>query len=224
MFRCSLPSTGSLGSVPPLHWYYEALRLPAALRASLRFLRFALPSCALSFAPRGARRSAHGPGVIYRIPQTGFIDGDDRISQVPGGPRYERAVLSDPGGTAALGHCRASMSPSARLTASAPARSIISRLNHTARPFAVYASQGGLPHRHARLASGWLANLSGRDWLPAGSQRKVSGHPILLSQASPGALILYAKNGFTNRFSPSSLAELVRVDRIRRKCGSYGAI
>ena len=52
--------------------------------------------------------------------------------------------------------------------------STISRLNHTARPLAVYASQGGLLYRHARLASGWLANLSGRDWLPAGSQRKVS--------------------------------------------------
>ena len=36
------------------------------------------------------------------------------------------------------------------------------------------------------LPDGW-PTLSGRDWLPAGSHRKVSGHPILLSQASPGA-------------------------------------
>ena len=48
-------------------------------------------------------------------------------------------------------------------TASAPTRTIISGLNHTARSLAVYASQGGLPHHHARLASGWLASLSGRD-------------------------------------------------------------
>jgi len=34
-------------------------------------------------------------------------------SQVPGGPHYERAVLFDPGGTSALGHCRASVLSSA---------------------------------------------------------------------------------------------------------------
>ena len=45
------------------------------------------------------------------------------------------------------------------LTTSTPATSTILGLNHTARSLAVYASQGGLPHRHARLASGWLAGL-----------------------------------------------------------------
>jgi hypothetical protein len=34
--------------------------------------------------------------------------------------------------------------------------SYISRLNNTARTLAVYASQDGLLHRHARLAFGWL--------------------------------------------------------------------
>jgi hypothetical protein len=92
-----------------------------------------------------------------------FIDGGDRTSQVPGGPQYERALLFDPGGTSARGHCCASMLPSAISTASAPARTIISRLNHTARSLVVYASQGGLPHHHARLTSGWLASLSGRE-------------------------------------------------------------
>jgi hypothetical protein len=75
-----------------------------------------------------------------------------------------------------------------------PRQILISGLNHTARSLAVYASQSGLLHRHARLASGWLANLSGRGWLPAGSQRKVSGHLILLSQASPGAPISPYRN------------------------------
>jgi hypothetical protein len=42
-------------------------------------------------------------------------------SQVPGGPHYTRALLFDPGGTVARGHCCASMLPSAKLTASAPA-------------------------------------------------------------------------------------------------------
>lgn len=61
--------------------------------------------------------------------------------------------LSDPGRTSALGHYRASMLPSATAMASAPAMRLISGLNHTARPLAVYASRGGLLHRHARLAS-----------------------------------------------------------------------
>jgi hypothetical protein len=45
-------------------------------------------------------------------------------------------------------------------TVSTPAMSTISRLYPTARTIAVYASQSRLLHRHARLASGWLAILS----------------------------------------------------------------
>jgi len=55
------------------------------------------------------------------------------------------------------------------------------------------------PHIRCLRFAGWvtppprktrfrrLASLTGRDWLPAGSLRKVSGHPILLPQALPGA-------------------------------------
>ena len=136
--------------------------LPPLPRRFVSFA-FAVPPRALGFVPADARRSGCGPGVVYRTPQYRFIDGGDRSSQVPGGPHYERALLFDPGGTSALGHCRASMLPSAISTASAPTITIISGLNHTARSLAVYASQDGLPHHHARLASGWLASLSGRD-------------------------------------------------------------
>jgi hypothetical protein len=127
-----------------------------------------------------------GLGLFTGIPRTGFLDGDDRTSQVPGGPRYERALLFDPGGTTTLGHCRALVLSSAIWTASLP------RFPH------FEAQSHGPPTRCLRFA-GWvtppprktrfrrLANLTGRDWLPAGSQRKVSGHPILLSQALPGA-------------------------------------
>jgi hypothetical protein len=83
-----------------------------------------------------------------------------------------RALLSDPGGTSALGHCCALVLPSALPTASAPTRTVISRLNHTARMLAVYASQDGLPHHHARLASGCLASVAGRGLPPAGSHRR----------------------------------------------------
>ena len=51
--RHSLPSTGSLGLVPPLPRYYEMLRLPAAHFAVLRFLRLAIPSLRPWFVPPG---------------------------------------------------------------------------------------------------------------------------------------------------------------------------
>ena len=52
--------------------------------------------------------------------------------------------------------------------------SLISGLNHTAYMLAVYASQPGLPHVHARLASGWWPASTERECLPAGLQREVS--------------------------------------------------
>ena len=155
--RCSAHTTKHSDFLPPLP--------PCFVSFARRYRR-----CALGFVPAAARRYNCGPGVVHRNPHTGLIDGDGRTSQVPGGPHYERALLFDPGGIFALGRYRASMLPSAFTTASASAISIISGLNHTARSLAVYASQGELPHHYARLASGWLASLSGRElvtrWVP----------------------------------------------------------
>jgi hypothetical protein len=67
-------------------------------------------------------------------------------SSTPAGPRRSA--------TAALRCCLPPFG-----TTSTPTIILISRLNHTARPLTVYASQGGSPHHHARLASGWLASL-----------------------------------------------------------------
>jgi hypothetical protein len=53
-------------------------------------------------------------------------------------------------------------------------RLAFSGLDHTTFDLAVYASQGGSPHHHARLASGGWPGSARRDWLPAGFQRKVS--------------------------------------------------
>ena len=91
-----------------------------------------LPRCFVSFASRYRRApwasfsqpqdaTAASQGLLTGLPRTGFAGGGDRISQVPGGPHYERALLFDPGGTSALGHYYTSMLPSAKLTASAPA-------------------------------------------------------------------------------------------------------
>jgi hypothetical protein len=41
-----------------------------------------------------------------------------------------------------------------------------SGLSHTAFELAVYASQGGSPHHHARLASGCCPGFARRDWVP----------------------------------------------------------
>jgi hypothetical protein len=144
---------------------------------------------ALDFALAGARRNAHGPGIVYRTPETGSSTETDRTSQVPGGPHYVHALLSDPGRTSALGHYRASVLPSAIHTASAPAKTIfrgsITRPAHSLstlrRMDCSTATQDSLP-------VGWPA-FSG--WTrPTGSQRKVSDHLLLLSQASPGARII----------------------------------
>ena len=71
MRRHPLPSTGSLGLVPPLQRYYEVLRLPAAHFAALRFLRLAIPSLRPWFVPPGPGRGAvdqSGVGRRYLQP------------------------------------------------------------------------------------------------------------------------------------------------------------
>src|SRR5208337_3417928 len=71
MGRHPLPSTGSLGLVPPLQRYYEVLRLPAAHFAALRFLRLAIPSLRPLFVPPGPGRGAvdqSGVGGRYLQP------------------------------------------------------------------------------------------------------------------------------------------------------------
>src|SRR5208337_1485576 len=71
MRRHLLPSTGSLGLVPPLPRYYEVLRLPAAHFAALRFLRWAIPSLRPLFVPPGPGRGAvdqSGVGRRYLQP------------------------------------------------------------------------------------------------------------------------------------------------------------
>jgi hypothetical protein len=184
---CTLRLPAACSPLPPLSISTTGSGLlllaglpPAGMTASLA--SFAAPDpmarfpfrkrCALGFAPAGARRHTRGPGFVDRSPQTGFIGGDDRTSQVPGGPHYERAVLFDPGGILKLGHCRASVLSSTFSTVSASATIVISGLNRTAHASAVYASQDELLHRHARLASGWLASLSGRDWHPLGPNER----------------------------------------------------
>src|SRR5208283_1048982 len=143
--------------------------------------------CALGFAPADTGAASAGQGIVYRIPHNRLLRR--RRQDLPGSWRtlYERAMLSDPGGTSALGHYRASVLSFANWKASTPTTNTN------------FGAQSHGPHTRCLRFAGWitppprktrfrrLANLTGRDWLPAGPHRKVSGHTILLSQASPGA-------------------------------------
>jgi hypothetical protein len=198
--------------VPPLRRYCEALRLPTAPPASLRFLRFAVPPLRLGLRSRGRKAprprawgySPDSPQPVSSTETTGpprFLE--DPTMNVPCSPTPAGPPRS---ATAALWCC---LPPNGRRRL--PRQILISGLYHTARSLAVYASQGGLLHRHARLASGWLAGLSGRGWLPAGSQRKVSDHLILLSQASPGA------PKYKHRSGPDRIVEITSRPRARTR-------
>lgn len=97
VLRDLLPSTGSLGSVPPLPRYYEVFRLPADHPASLRCLRKPVPTRVLRLrsSPRRARRRE------ARGSSSGFPNRLIECSRpgLPGswGTLGIHALLSDPG-------------------------------------------------------------------------------------------------------------------------------
>jgi hypothetical protein len=71
MARRLLPSTGSLGSVPPLPRYYAALRIPSTRPAALRFLRLAVSRSHPRFDPTAAGCAGRGPGVGHPVSPAG---------------------------------------------------------------------------------------------------------------------------------------------------------
>jgi len=107
--------------VPPPHRSNESMRLLAALLASLRFLRSAIPPKRPRFAPWSEGRIAPGLGFGQRSPDRESSAETARSPKVPGGTPCARALFSDPGGASASCHSDASVLPSACLTASAPA-------------------------------------------------------------------------------------------------------
>ena len=196
------------------------LRLPAVRPALLRCLRSAVPHGCLSVRSCGrpAPLVYHRPGLIGHsdAPMSGVLmrrrQGlpgsrgtfmDVPCSQTPTGPR--RQATGD-----------ASVLPSAFRTASAPAISVLTGLNHTAHPLAVYASQGGSPHHHATLASGCWPNFAGRDSLPAGSLRKVSAMPHNIASSFP-ELPWRNRNEPIARSPPGPTREHSPRDRVRAR-------
>jgi hypothetical protein len=148
-------------------------------------LRASLPSLggssarACSFAPVTRKRTVAGLDFVTRW------SNRDSADQAAGSPTFLSNPMAPspcsmtPDGLAASGHYDPPARSPLRTTAKTPIDRFLSRLNHTALVLAIYASQDGSPHHHARLASGCRPSSTGRDCLPTGSLRKVSDHVVL---------------------------------------------
>ena len=187
-FPCFIGNIERSDSLPP----FSSGFVPFTLRYRLSTHFFApVPG---GVHPKGGIRK-RSPALPLRL----SFGGDDRASQVPGGPQCLHALLFDPGGTLTplLAHAR--MLPSAGSTASTPA-TILSRLNHTAYRPPVYASQPGLPQNHATLGSGCQHALPGRtDYLP-GPNKEFQRH---LDASPPSRLGLAHTTQINSSFSPA---------------------
>src|SRR5208283_171829 len=115
-----------------------------------------------------------------------ITDGKVGVSQVPWKPWWSLSVLFDPR------RIRQAEWTKSKLPDTAPAcvhdegsrRLVLSGLNHTTFDLAVYASQDGSPHHHARLASGCWSSFARRDSYPQGfSERFQSSSLFLLPKA-----------------------------------------
>src|SRR5271165_3613707 len=179
-----LISTGSLGMVPPLHRYYGTLRLPAVRLDPFEFFTSRYHRVARGLLPSVV--GVRGPGSCRFRSPIRIDDGNVGVSQVPWKPWWSLSVHFDPG------RIRQAEWTMSELPDTAPAcvqdegskRLVFSGLNHTTFDLAVYASQDGSPHRHARLASGCWSSFARRDSNPQGfNERFQSSSLFLLSKA-----------------------------------------
>ena len=177
MRRCPLPSPGSLRLVPLAQRYYEALRLPAARLAALRFLRLAIPTWCPRFVPAardgncGSAWSlvSRAPAGIGRWNRQGLPSSRETLMTIRPALRPRRVRIRGRG-------------PIVNVSDTAPApnqnegsphcefRGSITRLLASLST----PRGGGYPPLHARLASGCWPQLCRAGFEPAGFLRKVS--------------------------------------------------
>ena len=120
--------------------------------------------------PSVVGRPTGGQGVVGSGLPIRIYDGNVRVSQVPWNPWWSLSVFFDPG------RIRQAEWTMSELPDTAPAcvhdegsrRLVLTGLNHTTFDLAVYASQDGSPHHHARLASGCWSSFARRDSYPQG--------------------------------------------------------
>jgi hypothetical protein len=166
----------------------RTLRLLQSVPPRPHCVRPTVPRSHLAFARAGRKCSASTPGVLR--------SGNSRAAKKPvessrplrclGNPAVAAPGSRTPAGPTHQASTVRRRGPRLCQGRGLRAKENISGLHSQARPLAVYASQAGLLQRHARHASGCGPDSTGRDCLPAGFQRKVSGCsqlPFLLSQA-----------------------------------------
>ena len=190
MTRHPLPSTGSAGSVPPLHGYYGVLRFPAVLSVPLRFLRRTVTAPRACVRSDQARRRPGARGVTVRPPPTKPVVVETETVGHPkflGNPSCAYALFSDPGGTGRTRPLQcADVAPASHHHEGSP-REVISGLNRTASARAVYASPGGSPHRTQDSLLVARPSSTRRDSDPRDSYERFPRcrlHQFPLSQAS----------------------------------------
>ena len=191
MSRHPLPSTGSLGSVPPLRRYYGNARTPGhpSRLASFPSLGATTVRPLLSPLPPAWGATLQGRGLSRGSPSRS-VGGNGWASQVPGGPSRACPALRPRRDRHAKPLRRVDVAFRNFGTRRLPPLSI-SGLNHTACALAVYASQPGSPLDHARLASGWGLALAGRVWLPARSLVKFPRY--FMASSSPRLRLAHPK-------------------------------
>jgi len=205
--RCPLPSTGSPGAASPAStvlWSTPTSPGPShvprvRLRhgtygggfSSLHRVARPWPSCGLV---RG-RRWTHPECAV----------GDGRPPRFLGSPCVCVPRSTTPVGRLVLALVGRADAAFRLFHTVSPTRTVLSRLHHAAHIRAVYASQGGSPRHHARLASRLLARpCLGRTctcWAPISNFKKVvclSSFPF--KPDFPGARKIYGKSRGRNHY------------------------
>ena len=159
------------------------MRLLAARLAALGFLRTAIPRLVRSFAPDPrepkGRAWSCSPGVSGRD-----MAWMRQVSHVPGESFCAYAVPSDPGGTRGSGHTVHGRGP--RNSSQDEGSLQCGFRGSIARPQHWLSTPRGqsLPCTARKTRFRLPASSTGRDWLPAGFQRKVSKY-VSLHDSSP---------------------------------------
>ena len=167
------------------------LLLPLAHLAALRFLRLAIPQRSLVvFAPWQTSEPPR-PGVVDPVSPAGISLRRQQDLPSSWGTSMVRLPCSKPtpAGLLAPDQSSAAAWPLVIERQRLP-RLGLSTLNSMAFGLAVYASQDGLPHHHARLASSCWSGSTGRASHPQGSDEGFQScclHLIPPSQALLGA-------------------------------------
>jgi hypothetical protein len=186
-------------SVPRLPRYYQDAPTPVPPSHRARCPRPAVPLVASSGSLPSALDARPGARKFrFRHSQAEFAVERNRSPRFLGNPRVRLPGSLTPAGPNPPRRGGGFDAAPAIRTARAPAIGCLSGLHRLAFALAVYASQGGSPHHHARLASGCRLGSTGWDWLPKGFQRKVSKMVPTSLPPSPG--FAWRKPGSPRRF------------------------